>query len=567
MLKQFAFFFAFMTLCMVQAQDVSLPEGLRQHALTEYNSSLFNPAFSIDRNNPQSISLWTRWQWQNIDVDPTTLFLNYTRKVGNNSAIGAGFFQQNTGIFFNTGGVINYSYEIKFNSSAKLSIGANVFGFSRELADDRFPVTSIPGLPSSTANDFILQFAPGINLSVENFSLGFTSENLIDYNITDKISNSVASDKIYMGMASYDIPVVFSDPTAFLRPSVYVRTVPNMDVQVGGNALFSTKKYWAQAGYNNFYGASVGAGGTVFNRFSLGALAEFGTSNTITDPSFEIIVSYFLGNPAERRKSVAYRAEKEDDVLVVEEDENKEEVSDKELEKQNKKEAKALAAKENEMKKEKRKDSLATVKKEKEALAIAKKQGAEQEKITKKDLKEAEAIAENDKKEQERLDSIQKSKDVEAKKAEIALVVQKQKEQKRLDSINAVNALQAEAIAFKKEVEELAKKKAAQELAAKQAEEKIEVQAGEKYQEVTNEDGLQPGFYLIANVFGTKKYFDAFMNDLRKKGIEPKSFYRSKNKYNYAYLERYNTIGEARRARDSKFNGKYQENTWIFRVK
>lgn len=560
-----------MTLCMVQAQDVSLPEGLRQHALTEYNSSLFNPTFSIDRNNPQSISLWTRWQWQNIDADPTTLFLNYTRKIGNNSAIGAGFFQQNTGIFFNTGGIINYSYEIKFNSSVKLSIGANVFGFSRELADDRFPVTSIPGLPSSTANDFILQFAPGINLSVENFSLGFTFENLIDYNITDKTSNSVTSDNIYIGMASYDIPVVFSDPTAFLRPSVYVRTVPNMDVQVGGNALFSMKKYWAQAGYNNFYGASVGAGGTFFNRFSVGALAEFGTSNTITDPSFEIIVSYFLGNPAERRKSVAYVSEKEDDVLVVEEDENKEEVSDKELEKQNKKEAKALAAQEKAMQKEKRKDSLATAKKEKEALVIAKKQEAEQDKISKKELEKAEALAENDRKEQQRLDSIQKAKDTEvqaeAEKTEIALVTQKQKEQKRIDSINAVEVAQTEAIALKKEADELAEKKAAQELAAKQVEEKVEVQAGEKYQEVVNEDGLEPGFYLIANVFGTKKYFDAFMNDIRKKGIEPKSFYRSQNKYNYAYLERYNTIGEARKSRDSKFNGKYKENTWIFRIK
>lgn len=552
-----------MTLVMVQAQDVSIPEGLRQHALTEYNSSLFNPAFSIDRNNPQSISLWTRWQWQNIDADPTTLFLNYTRKIDNNSAIGVGFFQQNTGIFFNTGGVVNYSYEIKFNSSVRLSIGANVFGFSRELADDRFAVTPLLGLPSSIANDFILQFAPGINLSVENFSLGFTSENLIDYNITDKTSDSVSSDKIYIGMASYDIPVVFSDPTAFLRPSVYVRTVPIMDVQVGGNALFSTKKYWAQAGYNNFYGVSVGAGGTFFNRFSVGALAEFGTSNTITDSSFEIIVSYFLGNPAERRKSVAFVSESEEDIVLTdEEDENENSVSEKELEKQNKKDAKALAAEEKAIQKEKRRDSLATVKKEKEALVIVQKQEAEQDKISKKELEKTKAIAENDRKEQRRLDSIQKANnDVQvqaAKKAEIELATQKQKEQKRLDSVNTVKAAQAEAIALKKEAEELVKQ---------QAEEKVEVQAGEKYQEVENEDGLEPGFYLIANVFGTKKYFDAFMNDLGKKGIEPKSFYRSKNKYNYAYLERYNTIGEARRARDSKFNGNYQENTWIYRIK
>ena len=83
---------------------------------------------------------------------------------------------------------------------------------------------------------------------------------------------------------------------------------------------------------------------------------------------------------------------------------------------------------------------------------------------------------------------------------------------------------------------------------------------------MVTEDGLEPGFYLIANVFGTKKYFEAFMQDLRKKGIEPGSFLRSKNNYNYAYLKRYNTISEARRARDGKFEGKYQGKTWIFRV-
>jgi hypothetical protein len=91
--------------------------------------------------------------------------------------------------------------------------------------------------------------------------------------------------------------------------------------------------------------------------------------------------------------------------------------------------------------------------------------------------------------------------------------------------------------------------------------------AGEKYEEVAGEDGLTPGYYLIANVFGTKKYLDAFMANLTKKGLQPKSFFRSKNKYNYVYLERYETMNEARSARDSKLNGRYADKTWIYRVK
>ena len=90
---------------------------------------------------------------------------------------------------------------------------------------------------------------------------------------------------------------------------------------------------------------------------------------------------------------------------------------------------------------------------------------------------------------------------------------------------------------------------------------------GEKYQEVSQEEGLQPGFYLIANVFGTKRYYDIFMQRLQDRGLEPKSFYRSANKFNYVYLGRYNSIEEARKARDSQFGGRYKGELWIFRVR
>ncbi len=89
---------------------------------------------------------------------------------------------------------------------------------------------------------------------------------------------------------------------------------------------------------------------------------------------------------------------------------------------------------------------------------------------------------------------------------------------------------------------------------------------GEVYEEVASEEGLEPGYYLIANVFGTKKYFEAFMKKLSDEGLQPKSFYRAKNKYNYVYLKRYDSMEEGRKARDSKFGGRYSGKTWIYRV-
>ncbi|MEO0528168.1 MAG: type IX secretion system membrane protein PorP/SprF, partial [Bacteroidota bacterium] len=124
------FIFLFLLGIMVsRGQDVELPPDLRQHNLTEYNASLFSPVFSLDRNNPESIALWSRWQWQTIDGDPTTIFLNYTRRLDIQSAIGGGFFQHNTGVFLNTGGVLNYAYALNLKSNAQISFGINLFGF------------------------------------------------------------------------------------------------------------------------------------------------------------------------------------------------------------------------------------------------------------------------------------------------------------------------------------------------------------------------------------------------------------------------------------------------------
>lgn len=656
MIKPTILFIIFLCFFVGIAQEASLPADLRQHALTQYNASLFNPTFSLDRNNPQSVSFWTRWQWQNIDADPTTLFLNYTREVSDNSVAAIGFFQHNTGIFFNTGGVVNYAYEIEFNRLIKLSVGANVFGFVQEFADDRFQVNPIPGIPQTTpTSDFILQVAPGVNLTVENFSMSLASENLFDYNFGDSAANTDTSDKIFMGLASYDFPVIASDSTAYLRPSIYLRTIPEQENQIGMNALFSTQKYWAQAGFNNFYGISVGAGGTILNKISLGALVEFGTSGSLnsTDPSFELVASYFLGKPEKRRKLVASGIDDlNQEVLLVDQeltieqmreelrkaealansDATKEEtVTDKEIEqrekaevadvkeeiaskkqikKEEKKAQRKIAAEQKALEKQQRKDSIAIIKKEstalalekeqeeektkleeeaKDALVLQKKQEEEQVKIAAKeteDAKTAEVQAEAEKaltkqKAKDSLAVVENEKEAVRKKQEqIKVASQKKKEAAVVEAKKIAEEQKQNIIAKEKKIAEVrAIQKAAEEAkAVKEAKEKATVdkkevvaeevtpQAGEKYQEVATEDGLEPGFYLIANVFGTKKYFDAFMKDISGKGLQPKSFFRSANKYNYAYLDRYATIGEARRARDSKFDGKYPGKTWIFRV-
>ncbi|MFS4417120.1 PorP/SprF family type IX secretion system membrane protein [Maribacter sp. 2307ULW6-5] len=620
-------------------QEPTLPIDFRQQNITEYNSSLLNPAFSLDRNNPSSIALWSRWQWQTFDADPTSLFINYTARLNASSAGGVGFFQHNTGIFLNTGAALNYAYDIALGEGITLGVGLNLFGYMQELADTRFFQPN-PLQPELTT-DFILQMAPGLNLRMDRFSLGITSENLFDYNFTTNERSTPPNDRMFLGMAAYDIamPSVAADDSAFLRPAVYVKTLPGTDTQVGVLGLLSTSKFWAQAGYNTFYGASVGAGGRFFKRLSFGAVVEFGTSEALegTDPSFELVTSYRLGplerkTPPEPEEELIAGKDKnetkeqegltEAELLAVKEALREQKRSDRVDKKRAKvaiKEAKGaeeLRFKETRRAMERKKDSIARAteqqalaeaterKRQKEELIV----GKDKNEITEKEgLTKAEQLAVREAlKEQKRTDRVDEKRAKvavkEAKGAEELRFKETRRDMKRKkDSIARAKEQQAlaEATERKRQEEEalrnqrmqereaavaLAQKRqqdsltavrlAAAEQAQKEAEaaklaqqqEAVTPQPGERYEEVDQQGDLRPGYYLIANVFGTKRYFDIFMADLKKKGLQPRSFYREQNKYNYVYLERYDTVSEARAARQSKFGGKYNEKLWIFRV-
>ncbi len=494
MLYRYLIFLFIVSGSTLQSQQVALPADFRQHNLTEFNSSLLSPVYSLDRNNPESIALWSRWQWQGLDGDPTTLFFNYTRRLNHESTAGAGYIQHNTGIYVLTGGVLNYAYALELESDAQIAFGLNLFAYSRKLADDR-PNPGIGLAAGSEASNFIMQLAPSLRFKLDRFSIGIVAENLFDYNFTIREKDTAPTKKTYIGHASYQFPISLfgSSGSTFLQPTVYLKTIPDFDNQIGINALVSAPRFWVQAGYNNFYGVSGGLGGRFFKKLSLGALVEYGTDPLLEgmDPSFEIITAYSFGPRDARKKVVGFEVDEAEEELKTTDE----------------------------------------IKAEEQLREAAEKE---------------EVLAGN------RENELQKAADsVAALKAQEVAVPR----QLKLDSIATV------------------RREAALEAARKAARDTVPMgevagkhKAGEKYEETRTEDGLLPGYYLIANVFGTKKYFNGFMKTLTAQGLQPKSFYRSVIKYNYVYLDRYDTLEEARKARDSKFNGRYQETTWIFRV-
>ncbi len=533
----------------VKSQQAELPYDYRQHNLTEYNSSLLSPVFSLDRNNPQSVALWTRWQWQTLDANPTTFFFNYTRKLNEESAIGGGFLQHNTGVFVNKGGVLNYAYNFVLNASTQISLGLNVIGYQRELAREFILDPDFDFPQFEEKSNFILQMAPAIRLQLDAFSFGIAMENLVDRNFTTNEGKASASGLIYMGLASYDFPITVLGDTSnsYIRPTLYYKRLPDFDNQIGFNTLFSTTKFWAQAGYNSFYGISTGIGGHFFKKLSIGALVEFGTSSELKgeDPSIEIVTAFSFGKQVFEVEELTTEDELEeepakDEQILEEEERIKEELELLEIQRKN--------------------DSLAAVKAA-ELLALEQLQNQKSKDSIAALNRQIELARERALAEQKRKDSI-----IKAEEAVAIAVLKEQQEKRRIDSLNTVK--QAEVLA---EVNRLKEQKMQDSINKAQEKEKAEIEVvelkkGEVYEEVAASDGLEPGFYLIANVFGTKRYYEAFMKKLTDEGLQPKSFYRAKNKYNYVYLNRYDSMQEAREARDSKYGGRYEGKTWIYRV-
>ncbi|MBC2840746.1 PorP/SprF family type IX secretion system membrane protein [Robiginitalea sp. SC105] len=497
MAKSISALMLLMAVIPIFGQEVPLPADFRQHNLLSINSSLFNPVFSLRQDPRHRIGLWTRWQWQTIDGDPTTLLLNYTGKF-DGFALGGGLFQNNNRLFQHTGGMVNFAYDFRITDEFSVAAGFNAFAYRQELTDNRFIIQE-PILPFPEDNqDFIIQVAPAIELKYNDLGVGFVFENLFDYSFDYQEAVSRSDEKIVIGMARYDFETgggSAASPDRF-TPMVYFKKIPGFDTQIGLNGIFNASRYWIQGGYNSFYGPSLGAGGRFLQHLSIGGVVEFASDNAPeTDGlSYELVLAYDFGKTDHRKKVVGFD---------VEED--------------LKREAELLAAREQaeEAARRQERDSLAAAR-EAEAAGVAAAREAEAARM---------AAA--------RRDSIET-----ARRQEELLA-----QQRRRDSISEAER----ALALQ--------------------EEDVTPEAGEKYQEITREGQLEPGYYLIANVFGTKRYYDAFMEKLRGQGLEPQSFYRSRNKYNYVYLRRYDNISEARQARDSKFSGRYEGDLWILRIR
>ncbi|WP_298310632.1 peptidylprolyl isomerase [uncultured Aquimarina sp.] len=77
---------------------------------------------------------------------------------------------------------------------------------------------------------------------------------------------------------------------------------------------------------------------------------------------------------------------------------------------------------------------------------------------------------------------------------------------------------------------------------------------------------IKNGYYLITNIFKHKNYLDQGIVRLKKQGFQPKYFTNPKDSYMYIYLERYDTLEEAKVMLSSDFNDQYKGDLYILKI-
>ncbi|WP_340198472.1 PorP/SprF family type IX secretion system membrane protein [Ascidiimonas sp. W6] len=578
MIKKISFFIFVLLYGLLQAQQSVLPVDWRQHNLAKYNDNVFNPALSFVRNEQMNLSLWGRIQWVNVEDSPRTYFINYSGKAGEKSGAGLALFQHNIGLFTDSGLMANYARGIQLARESWLTFGINIIAFKRGLNEANF-ITPQPD-PSilEGKDDFILALMPGINLTLDRFNIGITSENLFDYNLSSSGQQTDFGDKIFLGYSSYDFKVGQNSSSwknSILRTTIYAKTIPNQDLQYGLGALMDVPEYgWIQAGYNNFYGISGGLGAKVSKGIAVGFLIETGTRNTnqAFGATYEITAAIEFGNvkgtdeqlvfkegpkPVRRRKVTSEEENQSLEIIQNKEVSKNEEIKEVTAQVSNKETDKVETSKPAIISEENlAKESLKVPPKRSRRRVVVSNEEEEVVVLGNKKESTPTGVLKTSLQDDVNNDNIPDNANKSVENVVTDVLSEKNKDTLNFDNIQQMEIKQLESYAIDKNTD----RNVLNALFKEQVE-------NTRYKVVERIEGVEYGFYLVVNVFAQKKYFDLFMRLLSAQSLDPKSFYNPDNNYYYVYLKKYDKLSEAEQDRRSSYNGSYTGETWILWVR
>ncbi|SDD73338.1 type IX secretion system membrane protein, PorP/SprF family [Pricia antarctica] len=569
--------FAALALTNVQAQedDPILLYSPASQNLLKFNRFLINPTFSTVQEDKSYVNLLHRNQSVQFQDNDQTYFLSYSGRVGDRSGLGLSAYTQKLGPISNIGVLANYAYGIKLSDKSNFTFGGNLAYYSTGL--DRNSVDVIDSNDfrlNGTEDSNVLSFQPGFNISFGQFDFGVFAENLFDYNLKTSKSLTAFGDKTYSTHLQYTYPFQNGDgimegsrlmPIARVRMNGQNRSVSTdeapQDLSYGGGIILDLPKLgWLQGGYDSFYGASAGAGFNINRRLSLGYTMEkdFSTDFNNLGITHEISFAYsFTPNLTEDR--VMLEDDYED--TLVENDEG---------------------AKKN--------DFAAN-----EEIAELKRKLAENDAIIQELMFRQDSLENGRQQDLEnrfnrvmsmvRNETNGKRPDLEKQAKKLFLGNAETPSITVSNSGNDGNIMPGTVSSTKPSPRDLntgSKDAVAQNSDNRtrptvvQDKTRNPVEADEftetakhsnvKQRKFRSLDGVQDGYYVIANVYKGGKYMEKFINDMNNQGFTPDYVDNPENGLKYVYLKRFDTWQEALDAHKSGMNGKYTGELWVMNV-
>ncbi len=521
--------------------------------LLKYNRFLINPTFSTVREDKSYINLLHRNQSVSFDDNNQTYFLSYSGRINDRTGLGLSLYTQREGILSNYGVLANYAYGVKLSDKSNFTFGANLSYYSSGLDRNRAnPVEDDPFI-NGFQDSSLLSFQPGFNLSYGNFDFGVFAENLFDYNLKTSESITDFKDKTFSGHLQYTHQ--FENGAGLfeggrLMPLARARKVGEEEFVLGGNLILDLPKIgWVQGGYDSFYGASAGIGFNLNRRLSIGYTMEKGLSSNFDNfgLTHEISFAYsFTPNLTEDRVML----EDEQDQLVSNDTEatGDENLTDKDKEIE---ELKRRLAENDAILAELiyRQDSIeANRQKDLEnrfemVMRMVRRETDRQ----RPDLEDkAEKLYFNPDSKDALVEKDQQAEDQKAKSLSDL--------KKTRDAVVAANEKETPRPVAKKD-------KTSVDRFTQQA--KQNNVKGRKFRDL---NGVQDGYYIVANVYKGEHYLNKFVDKLQAEGLDADYIDNPKNGLKYVYLERYDSWQEALAAYRSGVNGTYSGDLWIMNV-
>ncbi len=530
-----------------QQEEPLLPYKVAPQNLLKFNRFLINPTFSTVQEDKSYINFLHRNQSVSFNNNDQTYFVSYSGRIGDRNGLGLSIYSQKKGLVSNIGALANYAYGVRLSEKSNFTFGANLAyfntGYNRNAAN---PLDPLDPLLNGTDDSNVLSFQPGFNISFGRIDFGAFAENLLDYNLKTNEQLTDFSDKTYSAHLQYTHPFEGNGGImegARLMPLARVRlnaqdgpTLQNQsDLTYGGSLILDLPKLgWLQGGYDTYYGASAGAGFNLNKRLSLGYNMEkgFGTDFNNLGVTHEISFAYaFTPNLTEDR--------------VMLEDDQDDLVDNEEL----------------------TTDDLAT----NEEIEKLKKKLEENDAIIAELMFRQDSLEANRQKDLERrFNMVMKMvrnetngqrPDLEKRAEEMFLTGQ---DRPALAQNNSSN----DGYIPNSTNNQSSGPSYSNDLVQSSSTPSYSDQNGQKVKsrKFRNLDGVEDGYYVVANVYKGGHYMDKFMGNLTDQGLNPDYIDNPNNGLKYVYLEKYNTWDEALAAHQSNMNGNYNGDLWIMNV-